>query len=150
MSDQYAGSATGSDWAAGQSQMRRDETAGHGQSAAGQAMDMAAEKASQVSEKAGQVGEQATAAVDQGIDKAASGLDMAAGMIRERGEHMGEGGVQSSAVMVADKLDAASSYLRDKDSGQLIADLEELVRRKPAQSLLVAAGIGFLLSKWMR
>lgn len=150
MSDQFAGPATGSDWAAGQSQTQRDETSGQGQNAAGQAMDMAADKAAQVSEKAGQVGEQATAAVDQGIDKAASGLDMAAGMIRERGEQMGGSGVQSSAVMVADKLDAASTYLRDKDSEQLMADLEALVRRKPTQSLLVAAGIGFLLSKMMR
>lgn len=143
MSDQYAGSATGGDWAAGQSQTQRDETSGHGQNAGGQAMDMAAEKA-------GQVAEQATAAVDQGMGKAASGLDMAAEMIRERGEQMGGGGVQSSAVMVADKLDAASDYLRDKDSGQLMADLEALVRRKPTESLLVAAGIGFLLSKMMR
>jgi ElaB/YqjD/DUF883 family membrane-anchored ribosome-binding protein len=52
--------------------------------------------------------------------------------------------------MVADKLDAASVYLRDKDSQQLMADLEALVRRKPTESLLVAAGVGFLFSKILR
>jgi ElaB/YqjD/DUF883 family membrane-anchored ribosome-binding protein len=72
-------------------------------------------------------------------------------MIRERGEQMGAGsGAGSSAAMVADKLDAASTYLRDKDSAQLIADLERVVREKPTQSLLVAAGVGFLLSKILR
>ena len=145
MSDQTFGSttSTGGTWGTGQSQGQPGDTSGHGQNAVGQAMDMA-------TERAGAVAEQATSAVDQGIGQAASGLDMAAGMIRERGEQMGGGGVQSSAVMVADKLDAASTYLRDKDSEQLIADLEALVRRKPTESLLVAAGIGFLLSKMMR
>jgi len=31
-----------------------------------------------------------------------------------------------------------------------MTDLEDLVRRKPAQTLLVAAGVGFLLSKIVR
>jgi ElaB/YqjD/DUF883 family membrane-anchored ribosome-binding protein len=95
--------------------------------------------------------DQATAAADQGIDKAATGLDKAADMIRERGEQLGgDSGAQSSVTMVADKLDAASVYLRDKDSQQLMADLEALVRRKPTESLLVAAGVGFLFSKILR
>jgi ElaB/YqjD/DUF883 family membrane-anchored ribosome-binding protein len=47
-------------------------------------------------------------------------------------------------------LDQAARYLQDKDSAQLIADLEALVRRKPTESLLVAAGVGFLLSKIVR
>jgi ElaB/YqjD/DUF883 family membrane-anchored ribosome-binding protein len=95
--------------------------------------------------------DQATAAADQGIDKAATGLDKAADMIRERGEQLsGHSGAQSSVTMVADKLDTASVYLRDKDSQQLMADLEALVRRKPTESLLVAAGVGFLFSKILR
>jgi ElaB/YqjD/DUF883 family membrane-anchored ribosome-binding protein len=88
--------------------------------------------------------------VDDGIDRAATGLDTAADMLRERGEQMGGSGVQSSTAMVADKLDAAAVYLRDKDSDQLIKDLEALVRQKPTQSLLVAAGVGFVLSKILR
>lgn len=102
-------------------------------------------------EKAHQVADQATDAVDQGVDKAAEGLDMAADMLRDKGKQAGPGsGVQSSAAMVADKLDAASGYLRGKDSDQLVADLEALVRRKPTESLLVAAGLGFVLSKILR
>jgi ElaB/YqjD/DUF883 family membrane-anchored ribosome-binding protein len=122
----------------------QSETAGHGHSPVEQARDSA-------SGKANEVAGQATAAVDQGIDRASAGLDRAADMIRERGEQMGGGsGAGSSAAMVADKLDAASTYLRDKDSAQLIADLERVVRQKPTQSLLVAAGVGFLLSKILR
>lgn len=120
------------------------QVADQAKQATGQAMDKAGEKA-------GQVANQASAAADQGINKAAEGLDQAADMIREKGKQVGPGtGVQSSAVMVADKLDAASGYLRDKDSDQLVADLEALVRRKPAESLLVAAIAGFFLSKILR
>ncbi len=56
----------------------------------------------------------------------------------------------SVATKAADRLDAAAQYLKDKDSQQLMADLEGLVRRKPTQTLLVAAGVGFLLSKVVR
>jgi ElaB/YqjD/DUF883 family membrane-anchored ribosome-binding protein len=58
--------------------------------------------------------------------------------------------MQGVAVQAADRLDAAAKYLKDKDSQQLMTDLEELVRRKPTQTLLVAAGVGFLLSKVVR
>jgi ElaB/YqjD/DUF883 family membrane-anchored ribosome-binding protein len=37
--------------------------------------------------------------------------------------------------------------LRGRDSEQLISELESLVRSKPVESLLVAAGIGYLLSR---
>lgn len=133
------GRASGATW-----QAAPGETAGHSQDPKEQALGAA-------KEKAGELAGQASTAVDDGIDRAASGLDTAADMLRDRGEQMGEGsGVQSSTAMVADRLDAAALYLRDKDSGQLIADLEALVRQKPTQSLLVAAGMGFLISKILR
>ena len=123
---------------------------------AGAAVEQAKEKATQVvdtaKEKAGQVAEQVSTKADAGIDKAAGGLDKAAEMLRQRGEQMGGqgSGVQSVAATAATRLDNAAQYLRDKDTDQLVADLEDLVRRKPAQTLLVAAGVGFLLSKVVR
>jgi predicted nucleotidyltransferase len=44
-------------------------------------------------------------------------------------------------------LESTGSYLREKDTDQLMSDIEALIRRKPVESLLVAAGAGFVLSK---
>lgn len=95
------------------------------------------------------LGASAQAKADEGLDAAASGLGQAAEKLREQGEaHEGTAG--TAATRAADALDSASTYLRDKDSDQLLTDLEELVRRKPVETLLAAAGIGFVLSKLLR
>lgn len=100
--------------------------------------------------KAGQVTEQAAEKADVGIDKAAGGLDKLADTIRDKTADGQAAAVQGQASMVAEKLDATANYLRDKDTDQLVSDLEALVRRKPVQSVGVAVGIGFLLSKALR
>ncbi len=121
-----------------------------------QAVDTAKEKTTQAvdtaKEKADQVADQASTKADMGLDKAAAGLGKAADMLHEKsqGADGQSGGLTGLASQTADKLDGAAQYLKDKDSSQLMADLEGMVRQKPAQSLLVAAGIGLLLSKIMR
>lgn len=114
-----------------------------------QAMDQASQKGQQAKEKAGQAAHQAEAKADQGMDKTASGLDQAADKLREQGGQQG-GTMGSMASTTADTLESASSYLRDKDTNQLMDDLESMIRRKPTESLLAAAGIGFVLSKIFR
>ena len=123
------------------------------QDKANQALGTAEEKgrqfADQAQQKTDQVAGQAQAKADQGMDKAASGLDQAAAKLRQQGEQRG-GTMATAATTTADTLDSASQYLRDKDSAQILDDLEALVRRKPVESLLVAAGVGFVLSKIVR
>ncbi len=116
---------------------------------AGQAKDKAEDVAGKAQEKASEAGEQMHAKTDQGIDTAASGLEQAAGMLRQQGEQR-EGAIGSAATKTADTLETASTYLHEKDTDQLVSDLEALVRRKPVESVLVAAGIGFVLSKIVR
>lgn len=102
-------------------------------------------------EKAGQLADKASTGVDTGIEKTAGGLDKAADLLRTKSEEMGaQGSMQSVATATADKLDVAAGYLKDKDSDQFMADLEALVRRKPVESMVVALGIGFLLSRATR
>jgi len=131
----------------------------HGGSAATQAADQAKEKAGQAldtaKQKASQVTDQASAKADQGIDKAATGLDKAADLLRDKTQGMeGQGGAGQTAMNVAgtaaSQLDKAARYLEGKDSGQLVADLEAYVRREPTKSLLIAAGVGFLLRRIVR
>lgn len=97
----------------------------------------------------------ATAKVDAGIGKAAGGMDKIVGAIRDKSDDMGQqsgaaGTVGSVAAAAADRLEGASQYLHGADSQRLMDDLESLVRRKPVESMLAAAGIGFVLAKVLR
>lgn len=114
-----------------------------------QAMDQASQKGQQAREKASQATDQAQARADQSMDKAAAGTEQAADKLREQGAQRG-GTAGTAATKTADTLDSASGYLRDKDTDQLVDDLEALIRRKPTESLLVAAGVGFVLSRIFR
>ncbi len=131
---------------AGQAKEKAANVAGQAQEKAGEAKDKASDMAGQVQDKAGEVGEQAHAKADAGIDGAAAGLEQAAGLLRKQGEQR-EGSVGAAATKTADTLETASTYLHEKDTDQLVTDLEALVRRKPVESVLVAAGIGYLLSR---
>jgi ElaB/YqjD/DUF883 family membrane-anchored ribosome-binding protein len=126
------------------------EKAGEVQQKAGQVGEQVQEKArevtGQVQDKASQVGEQAHTMSDKGIDSAASGLDQAASMLRQQGEGR-EGALGTAASTTADTLESASAYLHEKDTDQMMSDLEALVRKRPVESVLVAAGVGFVLSK---
>jgi ElaB/YqjD/DUF883 family membrane-anchored ribosome-binding protein len=157
----YGDSGHGDPFAAPTTGLRGDPTTGSQademKNTGQQAMDQAADKGQQVMDQASQKGEQARQKLDeaagmaqeradQGMGKAAEGLDQASEMLRQRGEQQG-GAMGSVATKAADTMDSASGYLRDKDTNQLMDDLENLIRRKPTESLLVAAGIGFVLSK---
>lgn len=116
---------------------------------AGKAQEKAGELGGQAKEKAGQATDKMHSKSDKGIDSAASGLEQAANKLRQQGEQR-EGTMGTAAAKTADTLETASTYLHEKDTDQLVTDLEALVRRKPVESVLVAAGIGFVLSKIVR
>lgn len=103
---------------------------------------------STATQKAGSFADQASSSMDAGIEKASGGLDSLAGAIRDKSQSMG--GAQSMATAAADKLESGAEMLRGQSTDQLIAELESLVRRKPVESMLVAAGVGFILSKALR
>ena len=101
-------------------------------------------------------GDQAQAAVtaSQGMQAAAGGLESLAGTLRDKSQSMSgqgpTGTVQQAAAVAADKLEGAAQVLRQTDPEQLVTELEALVRRKPLESVLVAVGLGYLLSKVIR
>jgi uncharacterized protein YjbJ (UPF0337 family) len=71
-----------------------------------------------------------------------------AGVIREKAPH--EGTVGTAATTVAEKLDAAGSYLQKKDLDHMMGDLSGMIRRYPVPSLLIGLGIGYLLARSTR
>jgi ElaB/YqjD/DUF883 family membrane-anchored ribosome-binding protein len=94
--------------------------------------------------------DQATASTDAGLAKAASGLDTLAGTLRDRSQSLGGGQVESMATAAADRLQSGAEMLRTQNTDQLVSELEALIRRRPVESLLVAAGLGFVISKALR
>jgi ElaB/YqjD/DUF883 family membrane-anchored ribosome-binding protein len=151
------GFGTGSTWESSTSETWTSTGSGSGstgdqstmdkaQSAASQVQDKAGQVADQAQAKAGQVADQATSKVDEGMDKAASGLNQAADMLRQRGQSMGGGTASTVANTAASTLEQGAQFLRENDTDQLIAEVENFVRRKPMESLLIAAGVGFVLS----
>lgn len=141
-SDQMGNKA---DEAKAKGQQVKDQATQKGQ----QAVDQASQKGQQAKQKASQAAGMAEERADQGMDKAASGLDQAADKVRQQGSQQG-GSMGTAATKAADTMDSASSYLRSTDTDQIMNDLESMIRRKPTESLLAAAGVGFVLSKIFR
>jgi hypothetical protein len=116
----------------------------------GQVKEQADKVISTATERASKVADQASSSADAGKERAAGGLDTLAGTIRDKSQSMGGGQVQTMATAAADKLESGAQMLRSQNTDQLVSELEALIRRKPVESLLVAAGAGFILSRALR
>lgn len=97
-------------------------------------------------EKAGEMADMARERTDQGMDKAADAMDRGAEMLRERGGEQG-GTVGQVAGTAADAMESAGAYLHDTNTGEMMDQVEAYIRKNPTQSLLIAAGVGFVLAK---
>ncbi len=138
-----------SDSPSSKSERKADEMVSGVQNEAGEMAGKTEDKAKEMTGKAEEVGGKAQEKADQGMESAASGLGQAASKMREQGAQR-EGAVGTAAAKTADTLDSASQFLQNKDTAQLMDDVEAFVRQKPVESLLIAAGIGFVLSKIVR
>jgi ElaB/YqjD/DUF883 family membrane-anchored ribosome-binding protein len=69
----------------------------------------------------------------------AGGLHAAADSIRK-----GSKAIENVADSAAGKLDGAGSYVEKHTVKRAIAESRQLVRRYPVESLVLAAGVGFL------
>ena len=122
---------------------------GQAREKAGEMADKAQEMTQTAQQKAAEVGQMAQGKADAGMDAAASGLGQAASMLRQQGEQH-EGTVGTAADRAAETLESASSYLQNKDASQVMDDVEAFVRQRPVESVLIAAGVGFVLSRIVR
>src|SRR5215510_12022874 len=71
-------------------------------------------------------------------------MESLATSIRERAPR--DGRLGTATTKVAEGLESASYYLKEKKLGYLGEDLRGLIRRYPLQSLVVGFGLGFLLA----
>jgi ElaB/YqjD/DUF883 family membrane-anchored ribosome-binding protein len=97
-------------------------------------------------QKADEMAGKAQHHADEGMDKAADAMDKGAQMLRERGREQG-GTVGSVAGTAADAMESAGSYLHETNTSEMMDQVEAYIRQNPTQSLLIAAGVGFVLAK---
>ena len=101
-----------------------------------------------VKEKAAELGETATDTLDGQRDTAASGLASAASAIHARADQLPGGETVSGlAHSAADKLTSTADYVRQNDVKRMLADVEQIVKKNPGPSLLVAVAVGFLVGR---
>ena len=100
--------------------------------------------ASTAKDKAQAVAQAASNTVDQNRGGAARVLANAASIIHDGATRLPGGeGVTRLAEATAEGIDAASQYVREHNTQQMMADLKLFVRRHPGASLLGAAVVGF-------
>jgi len=105
--------------------------------------------ANQATEKSKELGRTAMNKIEESRTSVASSLHSAATTLHQKADSsvQAAGSVAHSA---ADKLEAVAGYMRDNDTKQMMADVEEVVKKNPGRSLLVAVAVGFLAGRALR
>ena len=111
--------------------------------------DKVTDAAGKVKDKTEEFGRSVQHKIDEQRTTTADNLHSAASSIHESAE-TGSQKVRELAHGAADTLDATAGYIRDHDVQAMLGDVENVVRRFPGRSLLIAAGVGFLLGRAMR
>lgn len=104
-----------------------------------------AEKAKARVEEAGR---KAKETADENLTKAAGGLETAAERLREKTPD--EGMMGEASEKVASGVESAAGYLRDKDTSQIVEDIESYAREHPMQAVGGALVAGFLIGRILR
>ena len=113
--------------------------------------DKVASAASAAKDKVSDAGRQATEQIDAKRGPAADTLQSAASTLHEKADSLPGGEtVKSVAHSAADKLESTAGYIREHDVQAMLSDVEDMVRRNPGPSLLIAAAIGFLIGRAFR
>lgn len=116
-----------------------------------EAMDKVQEKAGQA---VGQVQQQAQSALTQQKEQASEGLNGVAGALRQTGQSLREQGQQEQFAQFADKaadqVERFSTFLRDKDLGEITHEVERFARKEPAIFLGGALALGLLGTRFLR
>jgi ElaB/YqjD/DUF883 family membrane-anchored ribosome-binding protein len=73
-------------------------------------------------------------------------VEAAAEVVRDR---LPQEGRQASTAL-SDQISAAGRYLQQKGLRDMRANMESVIRQYPVQSLLLGAGLGYLLSRLHR
>lgn len=113
--------------------------------------DKVSDAASTAKQKVSAASRQATDKIDEKRAPAADALENAASSLHEKAEDLPGGEtVRSVAHSAADKLESTASYIREHDVRSMLSDVEDVVKRNPGPSLLIAVAVGFLIGRAFR
>lgn len=136
----HGGDATeGSSGMVGQAQEKAQEVAGQAQQ---QAQEVAAQAKTRLRE---QLDERSSQAAGQ-INQQAADLRQVGSSLREQGK----GGPAGAADRLAGYAEKVGGYLDDRDSDQLLADLEDFGRRQPWAVAAGGLALGFVASRFLK
>lgn len=121
----------------------------------GNAGNRLADVGSTVRERAGVAKDKLADALDSGADKLRSraqstGDATLAGATAAGSTTIGDGRVAQISDRVAGGMERSAEWLRDADMEGLKTSIEEQVREHPARTLLIAAGLGYLIGRAFR
>jgi len=106
---------------------------------------------SKVKDKAGQMAGTVSEKLGQQRENAAETLDRAASTIHDKADSVPGGPrVTNLTHSIAGGMESTASYLRDHDFDDMGKDVINICRRYPAQSLVAALAVGFLLGRSRR
>ena len=105
-----------------------------------------------IREKGSELGRRAVASIDDRRLGVADTLEGAARTLHTKADSLAQGGERASKAAhgVAEKVDNASRYIRDKDAKDMLADVEHMVRNHPTRSLLAVLAVGYLAGRALR
>ncbi len=128
-----------------------EKTVDQAQGTASDIKDQVAENATEAKDKIQEAGRNVQSKIDETRTPAADKLQSAASALHEKaGSLPGGETVAGLAHGAADRMQATADYVRDHDVQHMTADVEAFVRRRPGQSLLAAAAVGFLIGRAFR
>ena len=107
------------------------------------------DKVDDAKEKAADLGRKAVSRVDAQREPAAGALDRTADTLHEQTDRWANTAA-GAAHATADKIQNVADYVRSHDARAMVDDAGELVRRYPAQTLVAAAAVGFLVGRAFR
>lgn len=115
-------------------------------------LDEAANVGGRIRDKGNELGRKAVASIDDRRVNVAAGLEGAARGLHNGADSIAGGGERVSRATheVAEKVEHASQYFRDKDAKEMLSDVESMVRRHPTRSLLAVLAVGYLAGRALR
>lgn len=133
---------------------RVKETAGAVADQARQTIDEATRQTkSEISNVTDQVRQQADNLVSEQKDIAADRLGTLAGTLRETGRQLqeqDEGTMGHYAEVIADQVDMVSNFLRERNPGDLLGDVQRLARQQPELFVAGSLAVGFLIGRFIK
>jgi ElaB/YqjD/DUF883 family membrane-anchored ribosome-binding protein len=107
--------------------------------------------ASTAKQKVSEAGIQARDKIDEKRGPTADALENAASTLHDKAEDLPGGAtVKSVAHSAAEKLESTAGYIREHDIRGMLSDVEDIVKRNPGPSLLIAAAMGFFIGRAFR